>query len=311
MQYETDKTKESQKLLREIEYGIKSVRQSEAYKAYLNFMAKFHHYSLGNSILIYMQCPEATRVAGRQQWFKNLCGIVNPGEKPIRIFAPFSFKTKVETPVMGEGGNPVLGEDGKEIKEVKEETTVYFRPVSVFDISQVRPKSDAGFPEICHELQGNVENYDELLEALKEVSGVPVSFEYIKGGAKGYFSPNESKIIIQEGMTKIQTIKTLCHEMTHVMLHGDMKNREKSREQEETEAESVAYILCKNLGLDTSGYSFEYLASWNDEDLTEFKNSLETIQKTADEMIKSIRQKLEDLKITRPVEPEGLRRKIS
>lgn len=311
MKYETDKTKESQKLLREIEAGIKSVRQSENYKAYLNFLAKFHHYSLGNSILIYMQCPKATRVAGRQQWFKNLGGIVNPGEKPIRIFAPFSFKTKVETPVMGEGGNPVLGEDGKEIKEVKEETTVYFRPVSVFDISQVRPKSDAGFPEICQELQGEVRDYDELLEALKEAAGVPISFEYIAGGVKGYFSPAEKKIVIQEGMQRLQTIKTLCHEMTHAKLYSDLKNQEKSREQAEIEAESVAYILCKNLGLDSSSYSFEYLSSWNDENLTEFKNSLETIQKTADEMIKSIRQMLEDLKITRPVEPEGLRRKIS
>lgn len=311
MQYETDKTKESQKLLREIEDGIKSVRQSENYKAYLNFLAKFHHYSLGNSILIYMQCPAATKVAGRQQWFKNLGGIVNPGEKPIRIFAPFSFKVKSEVPLRNEDGKLALDEEGQEIKEIKEQTTVYFRPVSVFDISQVRPKSDAGFPEICQELQGEVRDYDEILEALKEAAGVPISFEYIAGGAKGYFSPAENKIVIREGMQKLQTIKTLCHEMTHAKLHSDLKNQEKSREQAEIEAESVAYILCKNLGLDTSSYSFEYLASWNDEDLTEFKNSLETIQKTSDEMIKSIRQKLGDLKIVRPVEPEGLRRKIS
>jgi antirestriction protein ArdC len=340
-----------------LEQGIKELFESERFKEYLRTMSKFYHYSFSNTLLIAMQKPEATYVAGYTSWQRNFDRQVMKGEKGIKILAPAPYKAKEEREKIDPSTQkPVLDADGNPVTETVEVMRPAFKVVSVFDISQTDGKE---LPDIIvDELSGSVENYAAFFEALKQESPVPISFEDIPGGAKGYFSPVENRIAIQEGMSEIQTIKTAIHEIAHAKLHsidrpepeptwkivmvseGGTKrdflsgfaseaeanaaaehegwrfvdeNRfewrleveedtsaaqdmRKDRHTKEVEAESVAYTVCQRYGIETSDYSFGYIAGWSSgKETKELKGSLETIRKTAAEMIDSIDAKLKVL----------------
>ena len=284
-----------------LEQGIKELFESERFKEYLRTMSKFYHYSFSNTLLIAMQKPEATYVAGYTSWQRNFDRQVMKGEKGIKILAPAPYKAKEEREKIDPSTQkPILDADGKPVTETVEVMRPAFKVVSVFDISQTDGKE---LPDIIvDELSGSVENYAAFFEALKQESPVPIAFEDIPGGAKGYFSPLESRIAIQEGMSEIQTVKTAIHEIAHAKLHAihpDEKTApedKKDRHTKEVEAESVAYTVCQRYGIETSDYSVGYIAGWSsDKETKELKGSLETIRKTAAEMIDSIDAKLKVL----------------
>ena len=340
-----------------LEQGIKELFESERFKEYLRTMSKFYHYSFSNTLLIAMQKPEATYVAGYTSWQRNFDRQVMKGEKGIKILAPAPYKAKEEREKIDPSTQkPILDADGKPVTETVEVMRPAFKVVSVFDISQTDGKE---LPDIIvDELSGSVENYAAFFEALKQESPAPIAFEDIPGGAKGFFSPVENRIAIQEGMSEIQTIKTAIHEIAHAKLHSidrpepepawkivmisdggtkrdflsgfaseteanEAAEREgwrfvdenrfewrleveedtsavqemrKDRHTKEVEAESVAYTVCQRYGIETSDYSFGYIAGWSsDKETRELKGSLETIRKTAAEMIDSIDAKLKVL----------------
>ncbi len=285
-------------LLKQLEAGVKDVFSSEKYMKYLKVMSKFHNYSLNNTLLILMQKPDATLVAGYKAWQTKFKRYVNKGEKGIQILAPATYKTVVEMEKIDpETQQPVIGEDGNPVIEKVEVTKPYFKPVYVFDISQT---SGEPLPEITTRLTGDVENYGTLFESLKQVSPFPIKFEAIQGKTNGYCDPVNKRIAIKNGMSQAQTIKTCIHEIAHAKLHGikddNTIQERKDRHTEEVEAESIAYVVCSYLGLDTSDYSFGYVAGWSkDRELPELKKSLNTIQKASSKLIQDIENKFKEL----------------
>ena len=299
-----------QEITEKLEQGIKELFESEKYKTYLNTMSKFHNYSFNNTMLIAMQKPDATLVAGFKAWQKNFDRYVKKGEKGIRILAPAPYKIKEEQekldPVTGE---IMLDKNGMPITEEVEIKIPAFRVVPVFDVSQTDGKE---MPDIgVNELSGSVEDYEDFMQALTEVSPVPITYEDIDGDAKGYFHTTDHRIAIQEGMSQSQTVKTAIHEVAHAKLHDWERNQDidavldKDRNTKEVEAESVAYTVCQHFGIDTSDYSFGYIAGWSsDRDMKELKSSLDTIRKTASELITGIEDRLAELQKDRAVEQE-------
>ena len=284
-----------------LEQGIKELFESERFKEYLRTMSKFYNYSFNNTLLIAMQKPEATYVAGYTSWQRNFDRQVMKGEKGIKILAPAPYKAQEEREKIDPlTQKPVIGVDGKAVTETVEVLRPAFKVVSVFDVSQTDGKE---LPDIIvDELKGTVENYEAFFDALKQESPVPISFEDIPGGAKGFFSPVESRIAIQEGMSEIQTVKTAIHEIAHAKLHAFKPDEKaapedkKDRHTKEVEAESVAYTVCQRYGIETSDYSFGYIAGWSSgKETKELKSSLDTIRKTAAEMIEGIDAKLKVL----------------
>lgn len=284
-----------------LEQGIKELFESERFKEYLRTMSKFYNYSFNNTLLIAMQKPEATYVAGYTSWQRNFDRQVMKGEKGIKILAPAPYKAQEEREKIDPlTQKPVIGADGKTVTETVEVLRPAFKVVSVFDVSQTDGKE---LPDIIvDELKGTVENYEAFFDALKQEAPVPISFEDIPGGAKGFFSPVESRIAIQEGMSEIQTVKTAIHEIAHAKLHAFKPDEKaapedkKDRHTKEVEAESVAYTVCQRYGIETSDYSFGYIAGWSSgKETKELKSSLDTIRKTAAEMIESIDAKLKVL----------------
>ncbi len=284
-----------------LEQGIKELFESERFKEYLRTMSKFYNYSFNNTLLIAMQKPEATYVAGYTSWQRNFDRQVMKGEKGIKILAPAPYKAQEEREKIDPlTQKPVIGADGKTVTETVEVLRPAFKVVSVFDVSQTGGKE---LPDILvDELKGTVENYEAFFDALKQESPVPVSFEDIPGSAKGFFSPVESRIAIQEGMSEIQTVKTAIHEIAHAKLHAFKPDEKaapedkKDRHTKEVEAESVAYTVCQRYGIETSDYSFGYIAGWSSgKETKELKSSLDTIRKTAAEMIEGIDAKLKVL----------------
>ena len=286
-----------------LEQGIQELFESDRYQSYLKTMAKFSQYSVNNTILIAMQNPGATMVAGYQAWQKKFGRYVKAGEKGIRILAPMPHKVKIEKEQMDpQTGQVLKNENGEPVTEVEEGKRLYgFRVVTVFDVSQTDGKE---LPSLgVWELSGEVEQYETFLEAIRAVSPVPIEWEEIPGGAKGYYSRSEQRIAIQTGMSQIQTIKTAIHELAHAMLHGAVPEGEgtesaemleKTRETKEVEAESVAYTICQRYGIETSDYSFGYIAGWSSgRDMKELKSSLETIRKTSAELIRSLDMQLQ------------------
>ena len=284
-----------------LEQGIKELFESERFKEYLRTMSKFYNYSFNNTLLIAMQKPEATYVAGYTSWQRNFDRQVMKGEKGIKILAPAPYKAQEEREKIDPlTQKPVIGADGKAVTETVEVLCPAFKVVSVFDVSQTDGKE---LPDIIvDELKGTVENYEAFFDALRQESPVPISFEDIPGGAKGFFSPVESRIAIQEGMSEIQTVKTAIHEIAHAKLHAFKPDEKttpedrKDRHTKEVEAESVAYTVCQRYGIETSDYSFGYIAGWSSgKETKELKSSLDTIRKTAAEMIEGIDAKLKVL----------------
>lgn len=284
-----------------LEQGIKELFESEKFKEYLTTMSKFYNYSFNNTLLIAMQKPDATLIAGYTSWQRNFDRHVMKGEKGIKILAPAPYKEQEEREIIDPiTQKPMLDADGKPVTETVEVMRPAYKVVSVFDVSQTDGKE---LPDIAvDELTGSVENYAAFFEALKQESPVSISFEDIPGGAKGYFSLAENRIAIQEGMSEIQTIKTAIHEIAHAKLHAINPDEKpspedrKDRRTKEVEAESVAYTVCQRYGIETSDYSFGYIAGWSsDKETKELKGSLETIRSTAAEMIESIDAKLKTL----------------
>jgi hypothetical protein len=271
------KTNNIEEITEKLEQGVKEVFDSEKYRAYLEFVSKFYDYSVNNTILIWMQKPDASLVAGYKAWQTKFNRQVKKGEKGIKILAPCPHKfTKKEK-----------DETGKEVEKEIQYTT--FRAISVFDISQTEGED---VPRVVEDLQGNVEQYADLVEKLKALSPVPVDFEAFDSKAKGYYSPSEQRVVVQPDLSELQSLKTLIHEISHAILHNDEDGEQKDadRHTKEVQAESVAYTVCAALGLDTSEYSFGYVAGWSaGREVKELTASMDVIRRTAKEIIEALK----------------------
>ena len=283
-----------------IEQGIKELFESEKYMRYLSVMSRFHRYSVNNTMLIYMQKPDATLVAGYNKWKNQFERHVKKGEHGITIIAPTPFKKKIEEQKLDPDTKaPMLDAEGKIIMEEREVEIPMFRPVKVFDVSQTDGKP---LPELASSLSGNVQNYEAFMEALRRSAPVPLSVEPMAENMDGYFSPDQQRIAIREGMSEVQTVSAAVHEIAHSKLHNYAKAQEeaaragdkeppkkKDRNTEEVEAESISYAVCQYYGIQTGENSFGYIANWSQgKELPELRASLETINKTAGELINDI-----------------------
>ena len=285
-----------------LEQGIAELFDSERYKEYLRVMSKFHNYSFNNTLLIAMQKPDASLVAGFSAWKNNFGRNVMKGQKGIKIIAPSPFKIRQEVEKIDPNTQkPIIGKDGKPVTEEKEIKIPAYKVVSVFDVSQTEGKE---LPDIAvDELTGDVDRYKDFFAALEKTSPVPIAFENIEGGSHGYYHLEDKRIAINEGMSELQTLKTAIHEIAHAKLHDidlnapeDEQKPRVDRRTREVEAESVAYTVCQHYGLDTSDYSFGYVAGWSSgRELSELKSSLETIRSAAAEIINSIDENLAEL----------------
>ena len=291
-----------------IEQGIKELFESEKYIRYLSVMCKFHRYSVNNTMLIYMQKPEATLVAGFNKWKNQFERHVKKGEHGITIIAPTPYKKKIEEMKRDPDTHaPILDADGKAVMEEKEIEIPMFRPVKVFDVSQTDGKP---LPELASSLSGTVPHYEAFLEAVRRSASVPIEFEAMAANTDGYFSPDRQRIAIREGMSEVQTVSATVHEVAHSKLHDRQKIQEtsaagdnasdqpkpKDRNTEEVEAESISYAVCQYFGIQTGENSFGYIASWSkDKDLKELRASLETINKTSCELINDIERNYKEI----------------
>ena len=303
-----------QEITEKLEQGIKELFESEKYKTYLNTMSKFHNYSFNNTMLIAMQKPDATLVAGFKAWQKNFDRHVKKGEKGIRILAPAPYKIKEERdkidPVTQE---LLLDKDGNPQKEEVEITIPAFRAVSVFDVAQTDGKP---IPELAaKELLSDVEGYQDMIRAVEAISPVPIELEEIAGDSKGYYDREAKRIAVQENMSESQTLKTMIHEVVHSKLHSKEVEQDeqmkKDRNTKEVEAESIAYTVCQHFGVDTSDYSFGYIAGWSSgRDTKELRASMDTIRRTASELITGIEEQLQELQRNREVSQEQTKESI-
>lgn len=303
-----------QELTDKLEQGLQDLFNSDSYCNYLSTMSKFHNYSFNNTLLIAMQKPDATLVAGYKAWQKNFERHVNKGEKAIRILAPAPYKIKEERdkidPVTQE---LLLDKDGNPQKEEVEITIPAFRAVSVFDVSQTDGKP---IPELAaKELLSDVEGYQDMIRAVEAISPVPIELEEIAGDSKGYYDREAKRIAVQENMSESQTLKTMIHEVAHSKLHSKEVEQDeqmrKDRNTKEVEAESVAYTVCQHFGIDTSDYSFGYIAGWSSgRDTKELRSSMDTIRRTASELITGIEEQLQELQRNREVSQEQKKESI-
>ena len=297
-----------QELTDKLEQGLQDLFNSDSYRNYLSTMSKFHNYSFNNTLLIAMQKPDATLVAGYKAWQKNFERHVNKGEKAIRILAPAPYKIKEERdkidPVTQE---LLLDKDGNPQKEEVEITIPAFRAVSVFDVAQTDGKP---IPELAaKELLSDVEGYQDMIRAVEAISPVPIELEEIAGDSKGYYDREAKRIAVQENMSESQTLKTMIHEVAHSKLHSKEVEQDeqmkKDRNTKEVEAESIAYTVCQHFGIDTSDYSFGYIAGWSSgRDTKELRSSMDTIRRTASELITGIEEQLQELQRNSEVSQE-------
>ena len=290
-----------QQTTEKLEQGILDFLSGDQYQDYLKVMSKFHNYSYSNSILIAMQRPDATYLAGYTGWQKKFKRQVLPGEHGIKIFAPAPIKQIVEKERLDPDTNlPVLDENGAPVKDTVEVKIPKFKVVTVFDVAQT---SGEPLPELeIPDLTGNVAEYEAFLEAIRRTADVPVGFEPIEGESHGYFSPSEQRIAIREGMSEAQTLKTAIHELAHSRLHnieqlsGKPNLERKDRNTKEVEAESIAFVVCSHFGLDTGDYSFGYVGTWSSgKELPELKASLQTIRSASNGIITEMEAHLTEI----------------
>ena len=301
-----------------IENGIKELFESDKYQQYLSTMSRFHRYSANNTMLIYMQRPDATHVAGFNKWRDQFGRNVLKGEKGIRIIAPTPYKKKVEEiKTDPETNAPILDADGKAIIEEKEIRIPMFKVVSVFDVSQTSGKP---LPQLAADLSGNVQQYEVFMEALRRASPVPMEIKPVARDTDGFFSIKAQSITIRAGMSEVQTVCAAVHEIAHAKLHdyehmteladdGEtiLVPGEKSRNTEEVEAESISYAVCQYYGIETGENSFGYIATWSKgKELKELRASLETINKTASELITDIDRHFAEICKERGIDREDL-----
>ena len=290
-----------------IEQGIKELFESDRYRQYLSTMSRFHKYSLNNVMLIHSQRPDATLVAGFNKWKNQFGRHVKKGERGIQILAPVPFKKKVdEVKLDPHTKAPMLDKDGNLVKEEKEVSVPMFKVVSVFDVSQTDGKP---LPVLAHSLSGDVQQYEVFMEALRRTSPVPIVIAHTDRDVDGFFDLTAQQITIQDGMSQVQTICAGVHEIAHSKLHNYDKMteladdgvtvlapEEKDRHTEEVEAESISYAVCQYFGIETGDNSFGYIASWSkDKELPQLQASLQTISRTAYEMIKGMDKALGEL----------------
>ena len=301
----TDTKERVNEIVQKLEENVKAIFDSEKYKEYLTTMSKFHNYSINNVLLIAMQFPAATMVAGFNAWKRNFGRHVMEKEKGIKILAPAPYKKTIETQALDANGVPKVDASGKEVMEQKEITVPAFKVTTVFDVSQTDGKE---LPSLGVDmLTGDVAEYEKLWRILKEISPSPIELEEITTGANGYFNPVENRIGVRNDMSEIQTLKTAIHEIAHAKLHAIPEDGDRSelpdRRTKEVQAESVAYTVCQNLGLDTADYSFGYVAGWSSgKETEELKGSLEVIRSTSAEIINDIKEKYQAL--TKEVEKD-------
>lgn len=307
----SDDTKARVKALTEqLETGVKAVFESEKYKAYLNAMSKFHHYSFGNVLLILMQCPEASHVAGYTTWKKQFGRTVKKGKHGIQIIAPVQGSRLIKQDRLDpDTQQPVIGPDGLPEKEPVFVSYQSFRVAYVFDVSQTEGKE---LPSLgVDELKGDVPNFDAMFSAIEKLSPVPVEY-HPAAGSKGCYNHIEQKIYLNQGMSQVQTLKTLIHETAHALLHalpvkdGKITGKpEKDKHTREVEAESIAYVVCQHFGIDTADYSFPYVTGWSSgKELDELKASLECISKTASGLITAMESTCQELAADKAEKPK-------
>ena len=291
-----------------IEAGIQDLFQSDKFADYLRTMSRFHSYSYNNTILIHMQMPSATHVAGFNKWKNQFGRHVKKGEKGLTIIAPTPFKKRIEEMKLDPDTRaPVLDHDGNVIMEEREIEIPLFRPVKVFDVSQTEGRP---LPSLVSSLTGDVQQYEAFMEALRRTSPVPVQFKPLREGLDGFLNLEDQTITIREGMSQVQTVCAAVHEITHAMLHNREQERlsaaagteqaeklkPKDQNTKEVEAESVSYTVCQYYGIETSANSLGYIATWSkDKTLPELKASLETISKTANILITSIDRHFQEI----------------
>ena len=269
--------------------GVKEIYESGRWADYIAVMSKFPNYSINNCILIASQCPQASFVCGYKKWNEFNRNVVR-GEAGIMIFAPIKSKIQVEEPVYDADHHPVLNDDGSQAKERVEREFNSFRPCYVFDVSQTEGEP---LPTLANQLDEGVENFENLKDALISISPAPISFEEIPGSANGYYSPDSNRIVVQDHMGQLQTIKTMIHEMAHAIYGHGGKDDKWDKESKEVQAESTAFWVAGMLGLDTSDYSFGYIAGWSkDREVSELKDNLELIKNTANELASKIEEAL-------------------
>ena len=297
-----ERKKEIDELAKKIDDGVKQYLNSDKYKELLNNISNFHNYSFNNCVLISMQKPEATRVASYSVWDAKFHRNVEAGEKGIKVLCPVDRKVEVQQdkrdPITNE---PILDSNGNRVQENVTKNFKTFKVGYVFDVSQTKqdPNKSVVEIEMAKELKGDVQGYDDLVTAIKNISKSDIEFAQITGGAKGYFAPLENEIKVKEGMDQAQTFKTLVHETVHSRLHNlesDLHNEQQNIK--EIQAESCAYIVCNHFGVDTSDYSFPYVSSWASMKVEDVKDNMELIKKTSDSLINSIEGELKSMKMS-------------
>ena len=288
MKERKDQNEKIKELTEKLQAGIQELHDSEKYRDYLRTMAKFHHYSFNNSLLIWAQRPDATAVAGYRAWQTKFGRTVNPGAKGIMIYAPSSYKRTLREVVTDADGNPVLDKDGNKVTREVEQTFPNFKISYCFAYEDTSGKP---LPSIVSILDKDVDNYDSVMDALRKISPAPIRFDSVGGGANGYYDLVNREIVVKDTLPQAQKIKTAVHEVAHSILHDkiDGLDQEATKREMEVSAESVAFVVCSWLGLDTSEYSFGYVGGWSaGKELKELQQKMEKIRTTASMIISGI-----------------------
>ena len=288
MKERKDQNEKIKELTEKLQAGIQELHDSEKYRDYLRTMAKFHHYSFNNSLLIWAQRPDATAVAGYRAWQTKFQRTVNAGAKGIMIYAPSSYKRTLREVVTDADGNPVLDKDGNKVTRAVEKTFPSFKISYCFAYEDTSGKP---LPSIVSIIDKDVSNYDSVMDALQKVSPAPIRFDSVDGGANGYYNLLKREIVVKDTLPQAQKIKTAVHEIAHSLLHDkiDGLDQEANKREMEVSAESVAFVVCSYLGLDTNQYSFGYVAGWSaGKELKELQTKMEIIRSAAHTIISGI-----------------------
>ena len=297
--YKSNREEKMSEIQERLMNGIKEIYESGKWAEYISVMSKFPNYSINNCILIASQCPHASYVCGYKKWNEFNRNVLK-GESGIMIFAPIKGKVEVEEPKFDEKNQPVLNDDGTQTTEKVTREYKSFRPCYVFDLSQTEGEP---LPTLASRLESRVDDYEKLKEVLISISPVPISFEEVPGSANGFYSPSEMRIVVQEGMPELQTIKTMLHEIAHATYGHGSKEDKWDKQSKEIQAESTAFWVAGMLGLDTGDYSFGYITGWSkDREVTELKEHLELIKNTANDLVTKIDEKLAEYETKQDIE---------
>ena len=297
--YKSNREEKMSEIQERLMNGTKEIYESGKWAEYISVMSKFPNYSINNCILIASQCPHASYVCGYKKWNEFNRNVLK-GESGIMIFAPIKGKVEVEEPKFDEKNQPVLNDDGTQTTEKVRREYTSFRPCYVFDLSQTEGEP---LPTLASRLEGGVEDYEKLKEVLISISPVPITFEEVPGSANGFYSPTEMRIVVQDGMPELQTIKTMLHEISHATYGHGGKDDKWDKQSKEIQAESTAFWVAGMLGLDTGDYSFGYITGWSkDREVSELKENLELIKNTANDLVTKIDEKLAEYETKQEME---------